>query len=78
MHLSFFSGPDCCLCDQAKALIEPLIKERDLRIDYVNIKGNAEYMHRYGARIPVIMRNDTKAEIEWPFDIQQLVAFVNE
>ncbi|MAC21595.1 MAG: thioredoxin family protein, partial [Marinobacter sp.] len=31
---------------------------------------------RYGTRIPVLRRNDTGAELDWPFTRDQLLTFL--
>lgn len=65
----------CHLCEQALALILPLIGTNDV-IEAVDIGGSDELIERYGVRIPVIVRDDNGSEIGWPFDENQFLAFL--
>ncbi len=78
MQISFFSGPQCGLCDQADELLQQLPDYSRLRITYFNVHKEPSLRHQYGARIPVLKRNDTAEELAWPFDIAQLSAFLDE
>ena len=40
--LVIYTGPNCHLCEQAKALLYPLLSERGLRLVEVNIQADAE------------------------------------
>lgn len=66
----------CHLCEQAMELASPLLDRGD-QIDSIDISDSAELMERYGIRIPVIVRRDNDAEIDWPFDKAQFLAFIN-
>ena len=35
-----------------------------------------DWVEQYGLRIPVLRRNDTGAELNWPFDAEQVVTFL--
>lgn len=77
MQISFFSGPQCGLCDQANDLLKQLPGYSALRITFFNVHDEPGLRHRYGARIPVIKRNDTEEELAWPFNLSQLSAFLD-
>ena len=67
----------CHLCEQAKALVDPLITERGWQLQEVDIADDDHLMARYGVRIPVlaILNTDVKSidikrahiELDWPF-----------
>ena len=65
----------CHLCEQAKALIKPLLAECDWQLQEVDIADDNHLMAKYGIRIPVLaipntgIENADNADIEldWPF-----------
>lgn len=65
--LILYSTPACHLCEQAEAVIEPLIGDR-FRVQVVDISESEQLVEHYGVRIPVLRRMDTGAELGWPFD----------
>ena len=73
MSIILFSGPECCLCDLAKAQLA------QLQVSYqtIDVKQQSEYFHRYGARIPVVYRQDDQGELGWPFEVEQLAEFLS-
>lgn len=73
--LIFYTTSGCHLCEQALALITPLIHEK-YRIKMIDISDSEELLDRYGVRIPVVVRADTQRDIGWPFDQQQFLAFL--
>jgi glutaredoxin len=73
--LILFSTLGCHLCEQALELVTPIITDC-YQIDEVDISESEALMEKYGIRIPVITRQDTGAEIGWPFDRQQFVEFI--
>ena len=65
----------CHLCEQAVALITPLL-DSSYHIEEVDISTTDELMERYGVRIPVVARGDNHREIGWPFDRLQFLEFI--
>ncbi|OAI91952.1 glutaredoxin family protein [Pseudomonas putida] len=65
----------CHLCEVAEALLMPLV-EHGLLVELVDIADDQLLFERYGLRIPVLRRCDTGAELDWPFDVDQVVAFL--
>lgn len=65
--LILYSTPACHLCEQAEAVIEPLI-DTDVQLQVVDISESDQLIEQYGVRIPVVRRQDTGAELGWPFD----------
>ena len=70
-----FSTLGCHLCEIAEAEIMPLV-ERGLLVELVDITDPEDLTDAYGLRIPVLRRVDTGAELDWPFDADQVVAFL--
>jgi len=76
MNIMLYTGPDCHLCDQAKALIKPLVFTYRIELIVRNVRENHEWYHLYGARIPVLTTSDGSRLLAWPFtsdDIEQFL-----
>lgn len=69
--LTIYSGPSCHLCEQAKAILYPLLTEKDWELVEVNIQDNESLKEKYGIRIPVVAlpNGDEKG---WPFTAAQI------
>ncbi|HAB01570.1 MAG TPA: glutaredoxin [Pseudomonas sp.] len=65
----------CHLCEVAEAVLMPFV-DRGLLIELVEIAEDQALIERYGLIIPVLRRTDTSAELLWPFDAEQVVAFL--
>lgn len=70
-----FGTLGCHLCEIAEAEIMPLV-EHGLLVELVDITDPEDLTEAYGLRIPVLRRVDTGAELAWPFDTEQVVAFL--
>ncbi|WP_026067380.1 glutaredoxin family protein [Pseudomonas fluorescens] len=70
-----FGTLGCHLCEIAEAEILPLV-EHGLLVELVDITDPDDLTEAYGLRIPVLRRRDTGAELDWPFDTEQVVAFL--
>ncbi len=73
MRLTLFQRDDCPLCDAADAVLaaagvpdfDPLWIDGDLAMEAI-----------YGARVPVLRREDSGRELDWPFDPAAVRAFL--
>lgn len=65
----------CHLCEVAEALLMPFV-EHGLLVELVDISENEALFERYSLAIPVLRRCDSGAELGWPFDAEQVVAFL--
>ena len=76
-------GPDCqlfgtlgChLCEQAEQLLMPWVAQ-GLTVELLDIVDHPGWLERYALSIPVLKRIDSQAELNWPFDAQQLAQFL--
>ncbi|MCY1413691.1 hypothetical protein D9M71_291270 [compost metagenome] len=50
--------------------------EHGLQVELIDIAENEEWVETYSLRIPVLRRTDSGAELNWPFDGEQVVAFL--
>jgi glutaredoxin len=73
MALILYQRDDCPLCDQALAV---LAAARVPEFDSVWIDEDDALEARYGARVPVLRDDAGGVELDWPFDIAGLRAFV--
>ena len=71
-----FGTLGCHLCEIAEDEIMPLV-EHGLLVELVDITDPDDLTEAYGLRIPVLRRLDTGAELDWPFDTEQIVAFLS-
>ena len=63
--LTLYSTSHCHLCELAHALLLPMVTKFTLEI--IDIAEDEALLAQYGTRIPVLHRQDTKAELNWPF-----------
>lgn len=70
-----FTTLGCHLCELAEDEIMPLV-EHGLLVELLDIADSEALFEDYGLRIPVLRRVDTGAELDWPFDTSQVVAFL--
>lgn len=63
--LILYSTSHCHLCELAHTLLLPMADECTLEI--IDIAEDEILLARYGLSIPVLHRQDTKAELNWPF-----------
>ena len=73
MRLTLIQRDDCALCDLAW---ECLAQAGVADFDPLWIDGDFGLEARYGERIPVLRREDSGAELDWPFDAGTLRAFL--
>jgi len=75
-RLTIYSGPNCHLCEQAKAILYPLLTENDWELVEVNIQGDESLKEKYGIRIAVVAlpNGDEKG---WPFTAGQIVSLID-
>ena len=73
MRLTFYQRDDCPLCDHA---LEVLARARVPDFDSVWIDDDAVLEDRYGTRVPVLRNEDDGRELDWPFEIDGLQAFI--
>lgn len=75
--LTLFGTLACHLCDEAKHILAPLLGN-GLRLAEQDITEDATLMQRYALRIPVLRREDTGAELDFPFDLPQVMDWLGD
>jgi hypothetical protein len=76
MELIFYTTSQCQLCELAEALLVNTPMPAPIPVDAVDIAQSEQLVERYGTRIPVLRRNDTDEELDWPFSRDQLLNFL--
>lgn len=61
LEIIVYSRPGCHLCEQAKAVLQPLLTEFGCALREVNIDRDSELAERYSWDIPVIFIGAHKA-----------------
>jgi glutaredoxin len=55
--LTLYTRPDCCLCDDARAMIDRARCEFSFELEEVDIASDPALVDRYGERVPVVLLN---------------------
>lgn len=77
--LNLYTTLGCHLCEDAEAILNycqsyyPEVQWRS-----IEIAEDVALVQHYGARIPVISFVNSAAELDWPFDPGQLMAFIKD
>lgn len=59
--VTVYGKPDCCLCDQAKLVIERVRTEYPFQLEEVDITSDSELERKYRDRVPLIKIDDRLA-----------------
>jgi glutaredoxin-related protein len=73
--LTLYSTSHCHLCDDAVAILNRLANDN---FTIVEITDSEQLLLAYGTRIPVLKREDSCAELNWPFNAQDVVQFLRD
>lgn len=74
--LTIYTGPNCHLCEQAKAILYPLLTEKGWNLVQVNIQDDELLKEKYGIRIPVVALPNGE-EKGWPFTTAQIARMLD-
>ncbi|WP_092389618.1 glutaredoxin family protein [Halopseudomonas salegens] len=75
--LTLYGTSACHLCDAAMSALEPL-KGNGVHVHVVDISEDPLLLERYQLRIPVLQRTDNGAELDFPFDLPQVMAWLQD
>ena len=75
--LYLYSTAGCHLCEQAEALLQPLLSAGLFHVQVVEISHDEALVQRYGIRIPVLACEGKggRLELGWPFDQAQVLSW---
>ena len=72
-RLRLFQRDHCPLCDEA---LDLLAQARVPEFESVWIDGDDALEARYGIRVPVLRNDADGRELDWPFTVASLQAFI--
>jgi glutaredoxin len=72
MKLVLYGTTYCHLCEQAEAVLHAV----GVDAEHIDIAEDDALLEKYGVRIPVVKREDTGAELGWPFDEAAVRRFI--
>jgi glutaredoxin len=61
VRVAILSKPDCCLCDEAKEVLERARLSVPFDLEVRDISGDPELLREYGDQIPVVFIEGRKA-----------------
>ncbi len=73
MKVSLYGKADCCLCDEAKGVLERARRRVPFDLELVDIAADAELLARHGEEIPVVFIDGRKA-FKYRVDEDELLA----
>jgi len=72
MRLTLYGTSYCHLCEEAEAVLHAV----GVEAEHIDIAEDDVLLEKYGVRIPVVKREDTGAELGWPFDATAVRRFL--
>lgn len=75
-ELILYGTLGCHLCEEALGVIDLLPSSDTYCLSEIDIAENDELMLMYATRIPVLYRPDTQLELDWPFNVEIIEAFL--
>lgn len=73
-QLTLYSTSHCHLCELAHTHL--LHFPDGFKLEVIDIADDEALLAQYGLRIPVLHRNDSKTELNWPFNQSDIVGFL--
>jgi glutaredoxin len=61
MKVVLYGKADCCLCDEAKDVLDRVGQRVPFELEVIDIAGDRELVERFGQEIPVVFVNGRKA-----------------
>ena len=75
-ELTLYTKSNCHLCEEAYHLLVNFAYDTPLEIDLVDIIQAHHIELKYMERIPVLARPGAKTELNWPFTIEDIRAYL--
>jgi hypothetical protein len=73
MKVSLYGKADCCLCDEAKVVIERARRRIAFDLELIDVAADPELLARHGEEIPLVFIDGRKA-FKYHVDEDDLVA----
>ena len=72
VKLILYGTTFCHLCEQAEVVLQTI----GVEAEHIDIAEDDVLLEKFGVRIPVVKREDTGAELGWPFDEAAVRRFI--
>jgi len=72
-----YSTSACHLCELAEAMIKLVKKNNDINYILLDIAENDYLFEAFGLIIPVLKCLETKEQLNWPFNEDLIIEFIN-
>jgi len=73
---NLYSTDGCHLCEQALALISSV--NPNIIVNVLDIMDDPTWLEAFQIRIPVFEHIPSNKQLDWPFDAEQLSAFLTD
>ena len=73
-QVNLYTTSHCHLCELAQAIV--LQMQDCISVNIIEIADDEILLANYGLRIPVLQRQDTQTELNWPFSEMEVRAFL--
>lgn len=79
MQLLLLGTEGCHLCEQAEQLLAEYMTQstHDINLNYIDISEQDAWQALYETRIPVLLHPQSKQDLGWPFDKEEINTFLN-
>lgn len=71
-----YSTEHCHLCELAEQVLVHTLDANKHQVEVEDIANSDLLLARYGIRIPVLVDLHSKAELQWPFDVESVQKFI--
>jgi glutaredoxin len=61
IEIVIYVRKDCCLCEEMKEVIAPIVKRHPVRIHEIDVDTSGELQEKFGSEVPVLFINGRKA-----------------
>lgn len=80
MRLLLLGTEGCHLCEEAQEIVAACAKEvaPDFQIELIDIAEHLEWQPDYAIKIPVLLEAESRRELDWPFDYEQALHFLQQ
>jgi hypothetical protein len=72
--LHLYSTTHCHLCELARSLL--LSFDGKIELEIIDIAEDEALLDKFSMHIPVLQRQDTEAELKWPFTAADISRFL--
>jgi hypothetical protein len=78
-QVTFYTKLNCHLCDEAYQMLMDIAFDKPLKIDIIDIThAHNDVEEKYAERIPVIAVPHRETELDWPFTLEELEAYLEQ